>query len=321
MKILLGVLILLLVLVGAGVAWTLRSPELAAGHFDEVQLAGDVSDYLDKAEARYDDIVPGVEKRVLWAKAPEVRTGWAVVYVHGFSASSEETRPLPDRVAARLGANLVFTRLAGHGRSGAAMAEGSAEAWMDDMAEALAVGRAVGDRVLLVGTSTGGTLAALAMHRPMAEGVAGVVMLSPNFRIANPAAPLLRAPFVSSWLPMVMGAERGFDPQNEDHARYWTELYPSRAVLPMAEVVAAARGLPHGAVDVPAFFAFDPRDSVVDQAETRRVAEAWGGPAEVVEVTLGPGDDPDHHVIAGDILSPSTTEMLAARIADWAQGL
>ena len=58
------------------------------------------------------------------------------------------------------------------------MAEGSAEAWMDDMAEALAVGRAVGDRVLLVGTSTGGTLAALAMHEPMAEGVAGVAMLS-----------------------------------------------------------------------------------------------------------------------------------------------
>jgi hypothetical protein len=43
-----------------------------------------------------------------------------------------------------LGANLYFARLKGHGRSGDAMLEGSVQAWVDDFAEAVAIGRRLG---------------------------------------------------------------------------------------------------------------------------------------------------------------------------------
>ena len=56
-------------------------------------------------------------------------------------------RPLPDKVAAALGANLFYTRLTGHGQDGAAMAEGSVNAWINDYAEAMAIGRAIGGKV------------------------------------------------------------------------------------------------------------------------------------------------------------------------------
>jgi alpha-beta hydrolase superfamily lysophospholipase len=56
-------------------------------------------------------------------------------------------------------------------------------------------------------------------------------------------------------------------------------------------------------------------DQVVDPAATRRVVAGWGGPARL-EVIVG-ADDPAQHVIAGRILSPSTTEQVAALIAGW----
>lgn len=36
---------------------------------------------------------------------------------------------------------------------------------------------------------------------------------------------------------------------------------------------------------------------------------------------LGPEDDPDAHVIAGDIMSPGQTESAAERMLEWIRGL
>ena len=79
---------------------------------DAIDIGTSVPLYLEKREARFEDIVEGVEKRVVWAGERGARTDWAVVYLHGFSGSSEEIRPVPDEVAAALGANLFYR---GHG--------------------------------------------------------------------------------------------------------------------------------------------------------------------------------------------------------------
>ena len=114
------------------------------------------------SEALIDGIRKTAAKEVIWAREDRARTPLSLVYVHGFSASKAELRPVPDRAAERLGANLFFTRLTGHGRDGAAMGTARAEDWMRDMAEAVAVGKALGERVVLMGTSMGGALTALA---------------------------------------------------------------------------------------------------------------------------------------------------------------
>lgn len=299
-----------------------REPRDVAASFDGGRLDGGVDAYLAAEESRFDDIVPGAEKRVIWAGEPGTRTDWAVVYLHGFSASAGETRPLPDRVAEGLGANLFFTRFAGHGRDGAAMAEPELSDWMADMAEAMAIGRRIGERVLILATSTGGTLATIAAADPaMREGLVGMAMISPNFRVRAPAARILTWPGVEWWGPLIAGRERGFTPANDGHARSWTTRYPTVSVLPMAASVAVARGLDFEALDVPALILLSPEDRVVDPAETRRVAARWGAGAEVVEIDVPPGNAPQHHVLAGDILSPDLTEPVAARILDWAGGL
>lgn len=316
-----GALALLLV---AGLSlWCVAPREAAVTdiRFDESQLSGGVSAYLAERERAIPDLRPGVEKRVIWAEAPETRSDWAVVYVHGFSASSEELRPMPDIVAGRLDANLVFTRLQGHGRDGAAMGQASVADWMGDVAEALAVGRAVGGRLLVIGCSTGCTLLTLALHEEMSSGVAGCVFVSPNYRPRATTSRFLTWPGARWLLRWLIGRQRGFVPHNAAHGRYWTARYPSIALLPMAAAVKAAERLPHEAAKVPALFVFDPGDSIVDHAATRAVAARWGAAAEVFEVETGEGEDPGRHVIAGDILSPGMTRPVADRITAWVRAL
>lgn len=299
-----------------------REPVDLAARVDPAPIAADPAGYLAAQEATFFDITPGTEKRILWAGAPGARTDLSVLYVHGFSASSEEIRPVPDEVAAALGANLVFTRLAGHGRGGAAMAEPQLGDWMADMSEALAVARAVGERVLILSVSTGGTLTALALTQPdLAEDVMGAAFLSPNFGLHARSEFLLTLPGARWTVPLLIGQERGFAPHNAAQERYWTTRYPTVALLPMAAAARAARAASYERVTVPALFLFSEADLVVSPRETRKIAARWGAPAQVETLTLTEGDDPMSHIIAGDIMSPGSTAATTAAIVDWAQAL
>ncbi len=293
--------------------------------FDAARLKGGVAAYLNRQEARFDDITPGVEKRVIWQPGfRERRTPVSILYVHGFSATSQEIRPVPDRVAQALDANLIYTRLHGHGRDGAALAQASVSDWMGDMAEGLEAARAVGDQVVVIATSTGATLTAAALLDPeMSRDVAAVVLVSPNFGIHDRAASLLALPGARYWLPLLAGRESSFEPRNDGQAIFWTSRYPTVALMPMAAMVRKVAGLDFSGVQVPALFWLSDEDQVVRPDISREIAASWGGGARVQAVSMGPGDDPNAHVIAGDILSPGQSEAAILAMVDWlhAQGL
>jgi esterase/lipase len=307
---------------GAAVVGLLGERPLVPG-FSEAALEGDLEARLAAAEGRLPRLRPGAEKRIVWADpAARARTPLAVVYLHGFSASRAELAPVAEEVAAGLGANLFLTRLTGHGQDGPAMLEGSAAAWMDDAAEAMAIGRRLGERVLLIGTSTGATLAVLAAAEPeVSASLAGVVLVSPNFGMLGRGAWLLDLPLARWWLPLVAGRERGFEPVNARHRAGWTWRYPTAAVLPVAELVRRANRVRFEAIGVPALFLWNPGDRVVDARRTPEVAARWGGPVTLHPVSVGAGDDPAGHVVAGDALSPERTAEVVAAIVDWARGL
>ncbi|MCV9996979.1 alpha/beta fold hydrolase [Pararhizobium sp. YC-54] len=277
----------------------------------------DIDARLAASESAFPDIRPGLAKEIVWA-APGAknRTALAIVYIHGFSASKGEVRPLPDLVAKALGANLFYTRLAGHGQSGDAMAKASVADWQEDMREALDVAALIGDRTLIIATSTGAALASWALAQPvLAARVEGAVFLAPNFRIRGRGAFLLTAPLARLSARLILGRRRSFVPLNALHAAYWTTEYPVSALLPVASLVAQVRALPFERIGTPALFIQSPRDQVVDARQTAAVAGRWGGPATL----LDPGEtgDPYAHVIAGDALSPKTTGRLAVNVIDW----
>ncbi|MEM7320505.1 MAG: alpha/beta fold hydrolase [Pseudomonadota bacterium] len=293
-----------------------------AAEFDSRKFGEGVQVYFETVEAEFDDLTPGVEKRVVWRPDKyERRTAYSILYMHGFSATSEEIRPVPDRMAEALDANLVYMRLRGHGRGSAAMTEASAGDWMYNMAEGMAAARATGDEVIVLSTSTGGTLASAAAVDPdLSEDVAAMIFVSPNFAINDPLAYLLTWPGARYWGPPAMGGgERCFEPRNQAQQTYWTTCYPWAALMPMAALVKAVAAMDFSQAMVPALFVFSDDDAVVRSDATRDIAGRWGGPIEIQNVNLGPEDDPAAHVIAGDILSPGQTDRVVADILAWLQ--
>ena len=289
---------------------------------DTIALGDDLDTWLAEQEASFDDIVPGTEKRIVWNGARGAVTDWAVVYLHGFSASSEETRPMPEDVAAGLQANLYYTRFAGHARDSAAMAEPTADDWGHDTAEALAIAQRIGRRVLVIGTSTGGTMAVIAATDPATrDAVDALALISPNFAPQNPAAFLLTFPFARHWIPLVAGETRTWEPHNDRQAQYWTESYPTVAAIPMQASVDRVQDAELSGATQPILVIFSPDDQVVKPSATRDALAHWGGPVETVEFGSGENIDPSNHVLAGDILSPALTEPVTDLILNWASGL
>ena len=315
-------LLTLVVLLGGIYFLAPREPVLRPPSFDPAVLGTDLDAYLTASEAAFADITPNTEKRIIWAGARGAKTPLALIYLHGFSATSEEIRPVPDLVARDLGANLFFTRLAGHGRGGAAMAEPHAGDWLTDLNEALAIGQRLGERTIVLATSTGGTLAAIGATDPELAGqIAGIVFVSPNFGLNSSAAFILDMPLARWWGPLVAGAERRFAPMNELHARFWTNTYPTVALFPMAALVRHAGTRDFGSAKTPALFVFSVDDQVVSPEATQRVADRWGGQVTLDTVVTGAGDDPFSHVIAGDALSPGQTAAMVERILLWIRNL
>ncbi len=317
--------ILLVLILGIAALFTFgpREPADVVARFDPAVIGDDPAAYFAQQEATFDDITPGTEKRIIWAGGDGVKTAQSVVFIHGYSATSEEIRPVPDMVADHLGANLVYTRLRGHGRADAVMAEATVQDWYDDLAEALAVAGMVGEEVIVISNSTGGTLVALAEtgDPELVDQVTASVWLSPNFGVNSFAAPLLSQGGARWYLPYLIGETRSFDVQSEDHATYWTNSYPSVALLPMAAAVKEAAGRDYSNARTPALWIFSDGDRVIDHRETRRVAGEWGAISTIAQQDVPDGNDPYEHVIAGRVMSPGMTEPVVQQIATWLDGL
>lgn len=319
-------LIVLLVLLAFALWLWPRDRELAVPQVDAAAITADPAGFLAAAEAKFSDITPGTERRILWAGAEGQRTPISVVYLHGFTATSEETRPVPDEVAKALGANLHFNRFAGHARGPRAMLEPSADDWITDLAEALAVGAAIGDRVLVIATSQGASVLTAALGTPGvrdalpgADKIAGVVMISPNFRLAKPLYAITSDLPGAGWiLPLLAGDQIRSEIRNPEHERFWNTSYPTRSVLPMAKLLRAARAAEVDRINLPLLLLRSPDDQVVSNRATDQLLRNWKGQVTRVEFPMAPGMDKGGHVIAGQIRSPGMTPVVVSQIRDWA---
>jgi alpha-beta hydrolase superfamily lysophospholipase len=321
MRILAWIIVVLAVALATAWFFGPRVPVDTTVTFDPATIGDDIEAWVAARETAVPNIRDELKKEIVWADpAAKAKTPLAIVYIHGFSASKGEVRPLADKVAKTLGANLFYTRLTGHGQDGAAMATGSVNAWVNDYAEALAVGRRLGERVVVISTSSGGSLASWAATQPdLSQGVAAEVLISPNFGIQGGGASILTMPFGGLIAELIIGKERGFEPVNEAHAKYWTHKYPTVSLLPMAAMANLAYEAPVEQTKTPTLFILSDDDKVVQPARTREVAARWGAPHEIVSVS--DSTDPSDHVIAGDALSPNTTNALAEKIVTWLQSV
>ncbi len=268
-----------------------------------------IEDRLQEQEASLEDIVSGAEKKVRWFNDVRQKTDLVLIYVHGFSASRQELSPTTEMVADKLGANTFYMRLAGHGRSDDAMAEGSVEKWQKDMLDALSIARELGDRTILISASTGGTLAMWSLAAGHEEGVVANILVSPNFGIKSRAARIVNWPGGLTLAKWINGDYNSFTPQSEKHGKYWTERYPLEAVVPMLDLVDDVENMNKSDITVPHLFIYSPADKVVDVDDIEETAGSLTS-ADVVMHRFSESTDEYQHVLSGDACSPESTSTM-----------
>ncbi len=259
-------------------------------------------------------LIDGTEKRIRWYRGQSgTTTRYAIVYLHGFSATRQEIAPVAEVVADALGANLFETRLSGHGLQAGAMAGVSAEDWLNDAAEALAIGNEIGENLIVMGTSTGATLALAMVNHPSFERVSSLILLSPNIALRDSNSELLTWPGGPQLAYMVAGDTRSWTPNNELQARYWTTSYPTDALVEMMRLVKYVRNQLPMEIPQSLLVFYSPEDSVVDPAA---ITSAFGqiNASRQQLVPIAGAGDPSHHVLAGDILSPGNNEAVTEAI-------
>jgi len=279
-------------------------------------LPADLDQYLAESEAQYPDIVPGTEKTIVWANATKNKTPLSIIYLHGFSATRQETAPLSDELAAQLGANLYYARLSGHGRSDAAMAEPTVNDWLNDTMEALEIGKRLGDEVIVIGASTGGTLAVWLAEQPNTDEVLAYILISPNFAPRDQNSEILTLPWARQFVSLIGGPEYSWTPTNPRHAKYWTHSYPSTALVTMMGLIKFVRESDLKSIEKPVLMIYSPNDQVVNSEEgERRVAQIGSAIKEINPIA--DSGYPENHVLAGDILAPNNTQVVKVLILDF----
>jgi len=150
---------------------------------------------IEDLESKHPNIRPDNEARIVWYdETTKSKTPYSLVYLHGFSASQGEGAPMHTDFAKRYGCNLYLARLFGHGiRKEGAMSEITPEKLMESAKRAIAIGQQIGEKVIVMGTSTGCTAALyLASGNP---DLAAIINYSPNIAIADPNAKFMTYPW------------------------------------------------------------------------------------------------------------------------------
>ncbi len=198
-----------------------------------------IEEFVDsKSEGR--NVKEDNESRIIWANdSVKERTDYCLLYLHGFSASWYEGYPTNVEFARHFGFNAYFPRLASHGIDTTdALVDMTPDRLWESAKEALMIARSLGKKVIIMGTSTGGTLA-LKLASDFPEYVDGLILFSPNIEINNSAAFLLSGPWGLQIGRKVNGGKYRVTEEDSlsETCRYWDCKYRMEAVVYLQQLM------------------------------------------------------------------------------------
>lgn len=216
-------------------------PEKPAYKVDMSNISGEAAQLetfiMDMESMR--PVKPENEARIIWNDdSLKNKTEYAVVYLHGFSASQEEGDPVHTDFAKRFGCNLYLARLAEHGLDTAdVLINLTADNYWESAKQALAIGKQLGKKVILMGTSTGGTQA-LQLAAAYPNDVAALLLMSPNIEINDPNAWILN----NHWgLQIARLVKKGNYNQSSDqrdiYKKHWYSNYRLEGTVALQEML------------------------------------------------------------------------------------
>jgi esterase/lipase len=281
---------------------------------------GNIEDYV-KLNDEGLDLKPDNDSRIIWANdSVRERTNYSLLYLHGFSASWYEGYPVNVEFSQYFGCNAYFPRLASHGiGTEDALIDMTPDRLWQSAKEALMVARSIGKKVIIMGTSTGGTLA-LKLAADFPEYVDGLILYSPNIRINNKAAFLLSKPWgLQIGRKNAGGKYRivndGFESKT---CQYWNCKYRMEATVYLQQLVEETMVNPtFKNVIEPVFLGYyykdeKHQDDVVKVSAMLKMFDHLGtSPENKVKVAFPEAGD---HVIASELKSGSYKDVIAQTI-------
>lgn len=301
-----GILLLLLIIVYF-LGPNPSSPKLRANLPVLPQRAIQLEKYIAAEETKH-KVKPDNEARIVWQNdSLKEKTEYAVVYIHGFSASQEEGNPVHENFAKKFGCNLFLARLAEHGIDTVdAMINITCEKLWNSAKQAYAIGKQIGRKVILMSTSTGGTLA-LKLAATYPE-IAGLILLSPNIEINDRNAWLLNNPWGLQIAKLVKGSAFVYSKDTTSvYKKYWYHEYRMESVVQLEELLETTmKASVFEKVTQPVLLLYyfkdeKNQDPVVKISAMKRMFAQLGTPAEMKREVAIP--EAGNHVIGSYIKS------------------
>lgn len=308
---------LLLILGLVVVYWTgpkLERSEINAG-LPVVPVGIDqIEAYVREQEAAC-PVKPGNESIVLWGDSVGVPTNEVLLYLHGFSASRHEGYPVTHDFVREFRVNAYLPRLAEHGlRTDEPLLDMTPARLYESAKEALVIARQLGRKVILMGTSTGCTLA-LMLAADFPQWVDGLILYSPNIRIKNPLAPLLSGPWGLQLSRAVYGGKYAVsdDPADSEACKYWYGKYRLEAQVYLQQLLDMRMNRREfEKVHQPVFLGYyykdaDHQDQTIDVKAALKMFDELGTPADKKVKAAFP--EAGAHVIACELTSQAVDEV------------
>ncbi len=193
--------------------------------------------FVAKQEAPF-DIKPNNESQIIWNDSSKQKTEYSILYLPGFTASQGEADPIHKNIAKKFGCNLYLARLYGHGLKDTLLAleDFSVDNYWETTKNAFAIAKKLGNKVIIMSTSTGGTLSLkLAAEY---DDIAAQVMMSPNIALADGNAWLLNDPWGKQIAKMVKGGETFYSTRQDSiYKNYWTHRYHVNGAVQLEELI------------------------------------------------------------------------------------
>ena len=229
--------ILLLLIIGY-----LMGPRPSKPDYDKelplVPETAQLNGWISSKESEH-KLKPENEARIVWFNdSSKQKTEYSIVYLHGFSASREEGAPIHTDIAKEFGCNLFLSRLAEHGIDTTEPLQNlTVDKYWESAKEALAIGKELGNKVILMGTSTGETNA-LQLAANFPDDVYALILLSPNIAINDPNAWLINNPWGLQIARLVQGSQYVDSKDQRDiYKKYWYTHYRLEGVAALEEML------------------------------------------------------------------------------------
>lgn len=193
---------------------------------------------INLSEGKVKYLRPENRASIVWADSlHKGKTKYSIVYLHGFGGSWMDGYPANVEFAKRYGCNLFLARLQSHGiENSDPLLDLTPENYLASAAYALSVGKALGDSVIVMATSTGGTLAlTLAKDHPE---IAALILYSPNIDVYDKNSFILTMPWGLQAARFIKGSSFIEYQDPAEIRKYWLQKIRLEALVSMKSLIA-----------------------------------------------------------------------------------